>query len=157
MKRRQTSIPRQWLIVDGRLGERLWPAVRELPRGSGILVLHHDLSGPKRRKLLLELRRLARANDLRIIDEASGEAARVHNVAELRKALFARTPLVLLSPLHPTASHPDWRPLPRMRAAALARLAGRRLVALGGMDSKRFSRIQRLGFQAWAGMDAFRT
>jgi len=157
MKRRQTGIPRQWLIVDGRLGEQLWPAVRKLPRGSGVLLLHHDLGSRERQKLLLQLRRSARAKNLRIVDGASGDAARVHNIAELRKALLARTPLVLLSPLHPSASHADWSPLPRMRAAALARLACRRLAALGGMDSKRFSRVQRLGFQAWAGIDAFRT
>jgi thiamine-phosphate pyrophosphorylase len=44
-----------------------------------------------------------------------------------------------------------------MRAAALARLAGRKLVALGGMDERRFRRVERLGFVGWAGISAFRT
>jgi thiamine-phosphate pyrophosphorylase len=69
--------------------------------------------------------------------------------------LFARVPLILLSPIHSTRSHPDWRPIPRMRAAAYARLAGRRLIALGGMDERRFERIERLGFVGWAGIDAW--
>jgi thiamine-phosphate pyrophosphorylase len=73
----------------------------------------------------------------------------------LRQALLGRTPLILLSPIHPTRSHPDRRPLPRMRAAALARLAKRRLVALGGMDARRYAKIARLGFSGWAGIDAY--
>jgi thiamine-phosphate pyrophosphorylase len=42
-----------------------------------------------------------------------------------------------------------------MRAAALARLARRRLVALGGMDARRYAKIARLGFSGWAGIDAY--
>jgi thiamine-phosphate pyrophosphorylase len=76
---------------------------------------------------------------------------------ELRRALLARTSLVLLSPLRPTQSHPEWKPIPRMRAAAMARLGRRSLVALGGMDARKFARIKRLGFQGWAGISAFRT
>jgi thiamine-phosphate pyrophosphorylase len=104
-----------------------------------------------------KLRRVARTRALTIVDEAGGTATRVHNLRELRRALLARTPMILLSPLFQTESHRDWRPLLRMRAAALAQLAGRRLVALGGMNAKRFSRIERLGFQGWAGISAFRT
>jgi thiamine-phosphate pyrophosphorylase len=81
----------------------------------------------------------------------------VHNISELRQALSRGTGLILLSPLYATRSHPDWKPLPRMRAAALVRLAGRELVALGGMDEQRFRRIRRLGFSSWAGISAFRT
>jgi thiamine-phosphate pyrophosphorylase len=44
-----------------------------------------------------------------------------------------------------------------MRAAALARLGGRSLLALGGMDARKFARIGRLGFRGWAGISAFRT
>jgi thiamine-phosphate pyrophosphorylase len=44
-----------------------------------------------------------------------------------------------------------------MRAAALARLGGRNLLALGGMNARRFRRIERLGFYGWAAIDAFRT
>jgi hypothetical protein len=44
-----------------------------------------------------------------------------------------------------------------MRAAALARLGKRRLLALGGMDARKFARIKGLGFQGWAGISAFKT
>jgi hypothetical protein len=44
-----------------------------------------------------------------------------------------------------------------MRAATLARLAGRRAIALGGMDARRYANIAQLGFIGWAGILAFRT
>jgi thiamine-phosphate pyrophosphorylase len=103
------------------------------------------------------LRLLARERKLEIVIEGPRSARRVHNVRELRAAMLQRTPLILLSPLYPTISHPDWQPLPRMRAAALARLGGRTLLALGGMDARRFARIRKLGFRGWAGITAFRT
>jgi thiamine-phosphate pyrophosphorylase len=81
----------------------------------------------------------------------------VHNVRELPGALLARTPLILLSPLYPTSSHPGWKPIPRMRAAALARLGERKLLALGGMDARKYALVKRLGFRGWAGISAFRT
>ena len=149
MKRRQT-MPRQWLIADV-AGEGLWRAMLRLSRGSGILALKGFPASS-----MSKLRRLARSKGLTIASEPRS-AARVHNLGELRAALLKRTPMILLSPIHPTASHPDWKPLPRMRAAAFARLGGRLLVALGGMDEREFRRIEPLGFQAWAGISAFRT
>jgi thiamine-phosphate pyrophosphorylase len=147
MKPRQ-SLPKQWLILDSRLDE---DGVRRLARRSGVLVLG-KLSASERRRL----KRLAKARSLTMVAEGR-TAVRVHNLRELRRALLKRTPLVLLSPIHSTGSHPDWQPLPRMRAAALARLGGRRLLALGGMDPRKFARIKALGFQGWAGIRAFRT
>ena len=102
------------------------------------------------------LRAIGRRRDLLIVEEGRGRAARVHNAAELRNALLARTSLILLSPLYATRSHPDWKPLPRMRAAALARLGKRRLIALGGMNEKRYAQVAQLGFIGWAGISAFR-
>ena len=148
MRRGQTSLPRQWFIVDRPLNVEMREILRRLPAGTGVLVLGDEIS--------FELRRLARAKALTVIHEDEGSAVRVHDIRELRRALLRRTRVILLSPIYSTASHPDWRPLPRMRAAALARLAGRRLIALGGMNSKRFRRVERLGFQGWAGISAFR-
>jgi thiamine-phosphate pyrophosphorylase len=156
MKRRQTRLPRQWLIADDRMGADLLNAVSALPRGSGVLVLFRDRAGPERRKILQQFRRVAAAKGLMIADEGAGAAARVHNLPQLRRALLARVSLILLSPVFPTRSHPDWIPLPRMRAAAYARLARRRLIALGGMNERRFAQLEALGFQAWAGIDAWR-
>jgi thiamine-phosphate pyrophosphorylase len=42
-----------------------------------------------------------------------------------------------------------------MRAAALVRLAGPTAIALGGMDERRFRGVRALGFQGWAGIDAW--
>lgn len=150
MRRRQT-IPRQWLIVPaGSAAEAMQAALRLRP-GSGILLL--DGASPAEFK---QLRAIARRRRLSIVTEASRGAVRVHNSRELRQALLKRIPLVLLSPLYHTSTHPDWTQLPRMRAASLARLSGRKLIALGGMNSKRYSKVARLGFIGWAGISAFR-
>ncbi|HET9811098.1 MAG TPA: hypothetical protein VFP53_05315 [Sphingomicrobium sp.] len=90
-----------------------------------------------------------------MLDETDREFVRVHDRRELRQALLKRTPLILLSPLNRTRSHPGRQPIPRMRAAALARLGGRRLLGLGGMDESKFRRIEPLGFRGWAGIDAW--
>jgi thiamine-phosphate pyrophosphorylase len=148
MSRRQT-VALQWLIVAD---PDRWTAAKRLPRGSGVLLLN-----PLPRREMRDLRQLAVLRGLTIAIEERGSAARVHNSRELRAAMLRRTPLIFLSPLYPTRSHPDWQPLPRMRAAALARLGRRRLLALGGMDARRFTRIRNLGFQGWAGISAFRT
>ena len=148
---RQT-VPTQWLILDARMGDNWRKTIRRLPRGNGVLVLC-KLSV----KELRSLRHLARLRQLSIVEERSRKAARVHNVQELREALQKRTPLLFISPIFKTESHSDWLPLPRMRAAALARLAKRKVIALGGMNCDRFNRVQRLGFIGWAGISAFKT
>lgn len=148
MTRRQTA-PQQWLILDRSPGERQWARLRRLPRGTGILLLVRPGATERRR-----LRSLANLRELSIAVEGP-RAMRVHNVRELRQALLRRMPLILLSPIYPTRSHLDWQPLPRMRAASLARLAGRQLVALGGMDRQRYAKIAPLGFTGWAGISAW--
>ena len=151
MTRRQI-IPEQWLIVAQPMAAETWRAVRRLPRGSGVLLLERLNAIEKR-----QLRHLARLRALRVVSEGRRTAARVHNVRELRRALSRRTPMILLSPLYPTRSHPGWKPLPRMRAAALARSANRNAIALGGMNAQRYARVAPLGFISWAGISAFRT
>jgi thiamine-phosphate pyrophosphorylase len=146
MRRRQT-VPRQWLIVTPDKRDELVETARRLPRGSGVLLL---CPLPPAQMRSLRRRGLAIAREGR-------EAARVHDRRELRQALLRRTPLILLSPFYPTNSHPGQLPLPRMRAAALARLGGRRLIALGGLDARRYAKIAALGFTGWAGISAFRT
>jgi thiamine-phosphate pyrophosphorylase len=148
MQRRQ-SLPVTWLITDARIGEPLDALARRLPRGSGIVLREGAKLNPR-------LRLIARRCALMLVEERSGGAARVHDSGEIRRARIARRRLLLLSPMFATRSHPDWRPLPRMRAAALARLAGRPLLALGGMDERRYGLVRRLGFDGWAAIDAWR-
>ena len=156
MQRRQTSIPRQWLIVDRSLGADVRDVARTLPLGSGVFLVANDLPKRKQARLLARLRQVARARRLTVLDEAAGEAVRVHNSREVRRAGLARTQLLFLSPMFATRSHPDWQPLRRMRAAALTQLARSPVIALGGMNERRFRRIRRLGFSGWAGIDAWR-
>jgi thiamine-phosphate pyrophosphorylase len=151
MDRRQT-MPRQWLIVNAQPDAAFWRSVRALPRGSGILLLCRLGTAGDRR-----LRHLTRLRDLRIASETPWTARRVHNGRELREALLRRASLILISPIFGTSSHPDWQAIPRMRAAALARLAHRRATALGGMNEQRYAKIAPLGFIGWAGISAFRT
>jgi len=146
------SMPGQWLIIELQPGHEEWEALGNLARGSGVILLE-----PLGRKDRRPLSRFASAHGLSLIVDRQGAVARVHNQPELTKALLRRTSLILVSPIHSTRSHPDWKPLPRMRAATLARLAGRRAVALGGMNGQRFAKIAPLGFIGWAGISAFRT
>lgn len=155
MKRRQTKVPSQWLIADERISDELLAAVRKLPRNSGVLFLYRDMPAAKRARLLALLRRIARRRGLVVADEVAGEAARVHNAREVRKAGLARVPLLFVSPIFPTRSHPDWAPLSKMRAAALLRLADVPVIALGGMTAGRFRRVERLGFHGWGGIGAW--
>lgn len=142
-------MPRQWLILKevDEIG-----AVRRVPLRCGVLVL---ALLPAREARFL--RQLARQRSLMVERENLHSAVRVHDLRELRRARLQRTPIILLSPLYPTQSHPEWKPIPLMRAATLARLCGRELFALGGMDARKFARIKSLGFQGWAGISAFRT
>lgn len=151
MTRRQ-SIARQWLIVSGTLEREAQASLRRLPRGAGVLLLHRLDKAEARR-----IRNLATLRGLTVVPEATGAAARVHNLTELRAALLRRTPIILLSPMFETPTHPDWQPLSRMRAATLARLARRNTLALGGMNERRYATIASLGFIGWAGISAFRT
>jgi thiamine-phosphate pyrophosphorylase len=148
-------VPRQWLVADDRIGGDLWPALRELPRGSGVLLLYRDLKKGERARLLAKLRRIARARQLVVVDEAAGEAARVHNLSELRRAGSAKIPVLFVSPVFATRSHPDWVPLKRQRLASLVRLSVAPVIALGGMDARRFRKVEPLGLAGWAGIDAW--
>jgi thiamine-phosphate pyrophosphorylase len=150
VSRRQT-IPSRWLIIDRPADAGTKKSLRKLPLGIGVLVLGRVPPAQLRR-----LQRLAADRQLVIVREQRGRAARVHDMRELRQALLARAPLIFLSPIYPTSSHPEWRPIGCMRAAAMARLGGRKLVALGGMDDRRFERIRALGFVGWAGISAWK-
>lgn len=151
MSCRQTT-PERWLVIDRGLTPELMRAARRIPSGSGILLIGKLSSGE-----LDRLRRIARQRSQCIVKEGPGRVARVHNQRELTCALLHRTDVIMVSPIFETLSHPNWEPLPRMRAATLARLAHRRAVALGGMNRQRYAKIAPLGFIGWAGISAFRT
>ena len=148
MRPRQ-STPTAWMIVTD---DATLSATPRPPPGEGVLLLASVTQALERRA-----RRLAARQGLVLVKEGPRTARRVHDARELRRAMLQRTPLILLSPLYPTPTHPEWKALPRMRAAALTRLGKRRLIALGGMSAERYVAVAALGFSGWAGISAFRT
>jgi len=149
MKARQ-RLPKQWLITDPRIGPEVVRLVRRLPCGSGVILRPHLSEAEGRR-----IRQVAAQRGLYTVLEERGRAVRVHNAREIALARLGGARLLLLSPMFATATHPGAPALPRMRAAALARLAGQPLLALGGMDAPRFAHVRALGFDGWAGIDAW--
>ena len=155
MRRRHPALPTRWLLTDERMGDALWHALRRLPSGSGVIVRHHGLPSQDRAALLRRVRRLGAARGLVVWDDECARVARVHSSKELRAALLRPPQLLFLSPLFPTRTHPDWAALPRMRAAALRRLSPRPVLALGGMNEKRFTRVKPLGFAGYGAIDGW--
>lgn len=155
MPRRHPNLPTAWLITDERIGPHLPEIAAAMPRGSGIIVRHQKLPPPERAILLRKLKRVTAGRGITILDETDGRVARVHSARQIARARLAGAELLFVSPLFGTRSHPEWKPLPRMRAAALARLAGPGAMALGGMDGRRFRLVERLGFTGWAGIDGW--
>lgn len=155
MRRRHPTAPVRWLFTDERMGEGLWTALQRLPRGSGVLVRHHRLDAGERRRLLNRIRRIGRARGLLVRDDQEARVAKVHSAGELRRALLRSPDLLFLSPMFKTRTHPDWKPLPRMQAAALVRLSPRPMLGLGGMDERRFRTVKPLGLTGYGAIDGW--
>jgi thiamine-phosphate pyrophosphorylase len=165
------ALPTIWLMTDERLGEALWPAIKALPRGAGIVFRHHATDPGRRQALFGRIRTLARRRGLVLIRAGTtpmcGEqgthngpgrglrSAAVHSVAEALAARRRGADVIFVSPLFATRSHPGAPALGALRAATIARVAGLPAIALGGMDARRFRRVKTLGFHGWAGIDAW--
>jgi len=173
MRSRQ-PLPRLWLMTDERMGESLWTALARLPRGSGVIFRHYATRD--RRALFESVRMIARRRRLVLVlagtplqaaawraDGAHGRSPhrraarpllRTAPAHDARELAAARAHAVLLSPVFATRSHADARPLGRLRFAMLARRAMQPVIALGGMDARRFRRLEPLGAYGWAAIDA---
>ncbi|MEK9672117.1 MAG: thiamine phosphate synthase [Rhodospirillaceae bacterium] len=82
--------------------------------------------------------------------------AAAHGFAAARAADRAGADLVLLSPVFPTASHPD---RPALGVISFARTAGRLecgVLALGGVTPERLRRVVMTGAAGYAGISAVR-
>lgn len=167
MPPRQT-LPRLWLMTDERQGERLWTALERLPRGAGVVFRHYRLGPRERRLLFLKVRALCRRRRLVLVAAgdalpgAAGSHARrgrglvtwsAHNLREIRAAEQAGAQAIFLSPVFPTRTHPGRRALGERRFALLARRTRLPVIALGGMDARRFARLR--GAYGWAAIDAW--
>ncbi|HEY1605211.1 MAG TPA: thiamine phosphate synthase [Allosphingosinicella sp.] len=170
MQRRQ-PLPRLWLTTDERQGDGLWEALDRLPRGAGIVFRHYSLPPAERRRLFARIRKVARRKGLFLIGAgtrfpgAEGvhqgrgrgglRTASAHDLAELKAAERAGATLVFLSPVFPTRSHPGAHTLGRLRFGLIARHAHVPVIALGGMDERRWRGLRPLGAYGWAGIDAW--
>ena len=76
--------------------------------------------------------------------------AAVHNLREIGAANRAGADAVLLSPVFPTRSHLDAKPLGPVRFRLLARYSKAPVIALGGMNRRRANALQ---WQRWAAID----
>lgn len=181
LKGRRHALPTLWLVTDSqRLPDPL-PAARQLPRGSGIILRHHDAAG--RLALARALRRVARARRLTLLiagppwlaQALGGDGAHLaeasirpwrrprrgfritcaaHSLAALRRAELAGADAVLLSPVFATASHPGARTLGPVRFAGLCRQARLPVVALGGIAARTATRLAGTGLAGFAAIAA---
>lgn len=163
--------PLVWLMTDERCGDALWDALRRLPPGSGVVFRHHATPARERRALFAAVRRIARARRLVLVAAGSqrlgavathgqGTAgsrpttwpahARREAIAGVRKGATT----LFVSPVFATRSHPGARGIGVARAVQIGRGSKARIVALGGMDARRFRRIAHHGFVGWAAIDA---
>ena len=178
MTSRQRPWPRQWLMTDERMGERLWEAIDRLPiKHSGIVFRHYATPADVRAALARRIADICHRRSLALAIAGKVELARtvgadlVHNPSEpthglsfsrsvhsLEEAEAARTEgaaLVFVSPVYPTRSHPGRKALYRPLALRIAKAAGVPAIALGGMDPLKAARLEREGFHGWAGIDAW--
>lgn len=173
MNRRHLALPRVWMLTDERQGDALWDALARLPKGAGVIVRHHSLPLTER----LNMARRIREEGHFVAFAGSEDAARqagaqavygasrgrtalpslypVHNRTEIATAERAGAALLLLSPAFPTRSHPGARTLGAQRFGRLAAFTRTPVIALGGMTSVRFRRLQKFGAQGWAAIDAW--
>jgi len=176
MHSRHPALPILWMMTDERQGEALFAAIGRLPPGSGILFRHKATPGEARRTLFDRVARIARRRGLVLLLAADDAQARrwgadgahhrrpgpprygtapAHGLGEIRAAERSGAMAILLSPLHPTRSHPGAPALGRMRFAALARATGLPVIALGGMNPVRGAMAMRAGAWGWAAIDAW--
>ncbi|PCD01932.1 thiamine phosphate synthase [Sphingomonas spermidinifaciens] len=167
--RHPDRLPRLWLMTDERLGERVWPALAALPRGSGVVFRDYATPLAERRarfaRVCAVARRrglvLVRAGDVPMRREAGVHNGRgrglrtasAHSPAELVAARRSGADLVFVSPVFATRSHLGARTLGPVRLGLLLRRAALPAIALGGMNARSFRRLRGLGLHGWAAID----
>lgn len=153
----RNPLPSVWLMTDERMGERLWPALMALPRGSGVVFRHFATGEPERSALFARVARIARRRGLMLVQAgAKRQPLSIHPGHSVREAIVAGrvgADLIFVSPVYPTRTHPGAPALGPLRATIIARAAGIPAIALGGMNARRFKRMKALGFVGWAAID----
>lgn len=157
-------------MTDERMGDALWPALRALPPGAGVVFRHYATPMPERRLLFRDVRRIARARRLTLVaarpaglgrcdgvhGSGHGRGLRTgpaHSRREAVAAVARGASILFVSPLFATRSHPGQPPLRLRKALGIARGLPVVVVALGGMTANRFRQVYRHGFGGWAAID----
>lgn len=91
----------------------------------------------------------------RPVDENILLGASCHNAEEISQARRIGADYICLSPVAPTASHPDAAPLGWETFAALVKQAGVPVFALGGMKVSDIERVKQCGGQGIAAISCF--
>lgn len=184
---RPRNLPATWLFSDERLAAGMRALAAIVPPGSGIVVRHDALPAGLRWRLVRRLLRIARTRKLMVLLAGSPALARrwgadgvhlrqpmarrarqahrlglvvtmpVHDAGEARAARRAAAHGAFISPLYPTRSHAGAGALGCAAWLRLARLAGGKAIALGGMTPARARALQRAsGIKpGWAAIDAW--
>ena len=167
---RNAPLSRRWLMTDERLGDALWDALEALPPGSGVVFRHYATVATERRGLFARVVRIARRRQLTLVVAGSvpgrgasgrhGRRARaltapVHSKREAVAAVRAGAKLLFVSPVYATRSHSGVQALGRARFGLLIRGLPVPVIALGGMDERRWRALRRLGVYGWAGIDGW--
>lgn len=168
---RRHPLPRLWLMTDERMGDGLWEALEQLPRGGGVVFRHYGLPPAERRALFARVLKVARRRRLLVVRAGSeplrGESgvhgrrghglrtAPAHDRREAITAIRAGADALFVSPAFPTRSHPGARALGPVRFGTLVRGLGVPVIALGGMDARRAARLKPMGIHGWAAIDAW--
>ncbi|MFD1787389.1 thiamine phosphate synthase [Sphingomonas floccifaciens] len=168
--RARHPLPRLWLMTDERMGDALWAAIDRLPRGAGVVVRHYGWPMAERRRLLARIEHVARRRGLVVLGAGglvgsggvhNGRVRRrlstrsAHDRRELVAAVRRGADAVFVSPVFATRSHVGAHGLGVARFGALVRGAAVPVIALGGMDARRFRRVAAVGAYGWAGIDAW--
>lgn len=173
MPRRQSTLPKLWLISDARNDAVLAAALARLPRGSGFIFRHYHLDPRDRWARFEVLKRTAHRHGHWIVlagtvaqarqwraDGAYGSPdllsrgpafqrlATAHDLREIGRV--RRATAILLSPVFATASHPGGKTLGAVRFRALAGRARVPVIALGGMTAQSARLLQ---WARWAAIN----
>lgn len=175
LKSEESGLPDLWLLSDARNDPGLEQALTALPKGSGFIYRHYHLEPAARYARFQILQRIAQKHGHLVVvsgspvlarkwqaDGVYGAAERMpaaggllklvtaHDWTEIVAADRAGADAILLSPVFATRSHPEAKPLGRVRFRMLAQKAKAPIIALGGMTA---AKAQRMNWPRWAAID----
>ena len=157
-------------MTDERMGDALWPALRALLPGSGVVFRHYATPLAERRAIFVRVRQIARARRLVLVaarpaglglsdgvhGRGLGHGVRTwaaHSRREAVAGVRAGADALFVSPLYATRSHPGAGALRLGAALRIGQGLPVCVMALGGMTARRFQRISAYGFDGWAAIN----